>query len=136
MAGQATIDGAVPLAWSYWLPLQLILPEGYQEPWNKVLSHSLAEYLLRMLTRALWGPVNDPFTIEFTKAISQWAMLTANFFSFLFSSKLFLFLSFFSYFHYYFLSVIKFWPLILNPCLFSFFSLFYLHWFFYFLSFL
>ena len=59
-----------------------------------------------------------------------WAIANSKHFSFLFSSMLFLFLSFFSYFQCYFLAVIKSWPLILNLCLFSFFRLFYLHQFF------
>ena len=35
---------------------------------------------VRVLTRALLGPVNDPVTTEFTKAISQWANANSKYF--------------------------------------------------------
>ena len=54
-------------------------------------------------------------------------LLIANIFFVFFSSMLFLFPSLFSYFYFYFLTVIKSGPLVLNLRLFSFFHLFYLH---------
>ena len=81
--------------------MQFILPKGHQEP---------------------CGPVSSPFTIEFTKAISQLSNTNSKyFFSFLLSSIFSLFLLFFSFFYCYLLAIIKSWSLILNLCLFSFF---------------
>ena len=71
----ATVEGAASLNQCYWLLLQLILPRGHQEPCS---------------------PVNIPFTIEFTKVISQLSNSNSNFllllFSSMFSSNFFYFL--------------------------------------------
>ena len=96
--------GAVSQNQCYWLLLQLILPRGHQEPFSLV---------------------NSPFTIEFTKAISQLSNSNNKYFFFVLVNVLFKFLLFFSYFYCYFLAITKHWP-VLNLCLFSFFHLFYL----------
>ena len=110
--------------------MQLILPESHREPRNKIVSHSLVEYLVRVLTRASLGPLNDPFTIEFTKAISQWALLIENIFS-CSSQCCFYFFYFLVIFYCYFLTLTKSWLFVLNLCLFSFFHSFYFYFHFY-----
>ena len=61
------------------------------------------------------SPVNSPFTIEFTKAISQLSNANRKYFFsfFVLVNALFIFL-FFRYFYGYFLAIIKSWPLALN----------------------